>query len=144
MRKLMTTTRGADGGAPRFHSVAETARILGVSPMTLYRAIRIGQFPAVQLMGRLIIPAKVIDEIIDAALEAGALVDTEEWTPETPTTAHRLRQHRSEDRPRPGANQTGAGSPVTQQRTRGAVLSMTDPDVDRTGGSAADADGGVS
>ena len=81
MRKLTAMGRDANTVHPRFHSVAETARILGVSEMTLYRAIRSGQFPAVQVMGRLIIPAKVIDEIIDAALDSGALVDTEDWTP---------------------------------------------------------------
>lgn len=82
MRKLITATHSADGVQPRFHSVAETARILGVSDMTVYRAIRTGQFPAVQLMGRLIIPAKVIDEIIDAAIDGGVFVDTQDWTPD--------------------------------------------------------------
>jgi hypothetical protein len=55
--------------------------------MTLYRAIRSGQFPAVQLMGRLIIPAQVIDKIIDAALDTGTLVDTEEWATATSDAA---------------------------------------------------------
>jgi excisionase family DNA binding protein len=64
MRRLVTSIR-SEVAEPRFHSVAEAARILGVSEMTVYRAIRIGQFPAVQLMGRLIIPKRVIDEIID-------------------------------------------------------------------------------
>lgn len=81
MRKLLTDNRDPSRVQPRFHSVAETAQIFGVSEMTLYRAIRTGRFPAVQLMGRLIIPAKVIDEIIDAAIASGSLVDTEDWTP---------------------------------------------------------------
>jgi excisionase family DNA binding protein len=54
--------------------VAEAAHILGVSEMTMYRAIRSGVFPAVQLMGRLIIPKRAIDEIIDT----GALVNTQD------------------------------------------------------------------
>lgn len=81
MRKFTTATGDPSRTQPRFYSVSETAQILGVSEMTLYRAIRTGRFPAVQLMGRLIIPARVIDEIIDAAIESGALVDTENWTP---------------------------------------------------------------
>jgi excisionase family DNA binding protein len=52
--------------------VTETAAILGVSSMTLYRAIRAGRFPAVQMMGRLIIPARAIDELADVtAANAG-------------------------------------------------------------------------
>jgi excisionase family DNA binding protein len=82
MRKLITTATVPERVQRRFHSVAEAAQILGVSEMTLYRAIRTGQFPAVQLMGRLIIPSKVIDEMIDAAIESGALVCTEQWTPD--------------------------------------------------------------
>jgi excisionase family DNA binding protein len=126
MRKLMTTTLSPDTVQPRFHSVAETARILGVSEMTLYRAIRGGQFPAVQLMGRLIIPARVIDDIIDAAIESGVLVDTEDWTPNEGATAVAGRERGDEGRPRPGANQTGAGSPVTQQMVREDGSSMPD------------------
>jgi excisionase family DNA binding protein len=79
MRRLATDT-SAQSGEPRFHSVAEAAHILGVSEMTMYRAIRSGQFPAVQLMGRLIIPKRVIDEIIDTAIDTGALVNTQDWT----------------------------------------------------------------
>ena len=47
--------------------------------MTVYRAIRTGQFPAVQLMGRLIIPKRVIDKMIDTAISTGAGVRTEDW-----------------------------------------------------------------
>ena len=42
----------------RFYSVAEVARMLGMSTMTVYRAIAEGGFPAVKIRGRLIIPAK--------------------------------------------------------------------------------------
>lgn len=53
---------------PRFHSVAETARALGVNPMTLYRAIAAGEFPAVKIRGRYVVPAKAL-----AVMEADAL-----------------------------------------------------------------------
>ena len=53
---------------PRFLSVAAVARILGVSEVTLYRAIHAGEFPAVRIRGRLIVPAKAIQALADAAV----------------------------------------------------------------------------
>jgi hypothetical protein len=41
-----------------------------------------------------------------------------------------------EGRPRPGANQTGAGSPVTQQEVRGDASSMPDDAGQRPAGRA--------
>jgi len=64
----------------RFYSVAQGARLLGLSEMTLYRAISDGQFPAVRIRGRLIIPAKAIDEMTAAAVDGQAVVDAARWT----------------------------------------------------------------
>jgi excisionase family DNA binding protein len=144
MRKLMGT-RSPETDPPRFHSVAETAQIFGVSEMTMYRAIHERRFPAVRIMGRLVVPAKAIDLIVGAAIESNSLVDTAEWVPEFGpdlAASHRdaidRRERDFEGRPRPGANQTGAGSPVTQQGARGEVSRMTDPDsTDREGRSYA-------
>jgi predicted DNA-binding transcriptional regulator AlpA len=91
MRKLMGT-RGPED-QPRFYSVADTARIFGVSEMTVYRAIRDAQFPAVRIMGRLIVPAKAIESMADAAVVSGALVDAADWvvsnsSPEQGTPVH--------------------------------------------------------
>ena len=66
---------------PAFYSVAETARLFGMSEMTLYRAIHAGQFPAVRIRGRLIVPARAIEAMVDAAVEAGGLVDAAAWVP---------------------------------------------------------------
>jgi excisionase family DNA binding protein len=66
---------------PAFYSVAEAARLFGMSEMTLYRAIHAGQFPAVRIRGRLIIPAKAIDAMIEAAVSDGRLVDAADWVP---------------------------------------------------------------
>lgn len=68
---------GAD--APRFYSVAEVARMLGTSPVTLYRAIREGEFPAVRIRGRLIVPAKAIEAMADLAVTEQTTVDASGW-----------------------------------------------------------------
>ena len=59
----------------RFYSVAEVAEMSGISSVTLYRAINAGEFPAVKVRGRVIVPAKVLDALIDGAVETGAMVD---------------------------------------------------------------------
>ena len=67
--------------APRaFYNVRETARMLGMSAMTLYRAIEAGEFPAVRIRGRLIIPARALDEMVAAALRDGQ-VDAADFVP---------------------------------------------------------------
>lgn len=67
--------------SPRaFYNVRETARMLGMSAMTLYRAIEAGEFPAVRIRGRLIIPARAIDEMVAAALRDGQ-VDAADFVP---------------------------------------------------------------
>ena len=66
--------------APRsFYSVAETARMFGMSDMTLYRAIHDGEFPAVRIRGRLIVPALAIEEMVAAALNTGGEVEAADW-----------------------------------------------------------------
>ena len=65
--------------APRFYSVHAAARILGVSAMTLYREIAEGAFPAVRIRNRLIIPAKVVDEMAQAAIDNHSAVDARDW-----------------------------------------------------------------
>lgn len=65
--------------APRFYSVAQVARIFGMSSMTVYRAIADAQFPALKVRGRLIVPAKAIDEMAEAAMGEGVVVDAASW-----------------------------------------------------------------
>lgn len=71
----------APSGAPRFYSVAEAARIFGLSQMTLYRAIRDDQFPAVRIRGRYIVPARVVDAMAEAAEATTSVVDAADWVP---------------------------------------------------------------
>jgi len=65
--------------ARAFYSVSEIAQRFGMSDMTLYRAIRAGEFPALRIRGRFIIPAKAIDAMVDAAVDSGCLVDAADW-----------------------------------------------------------------
>ena len=70
--------------APRFYSVAEVAVILGMSAMTVYRAIAAGEFPAVRIRGRLIVPAAAVDAMVSAAVSGGAMVDASDWVKSDP------------------------------------------------------------
>jgi excisionase family DNA binding protein len=71
--------------APAFYSVSEVATILGLSSMTVYRAIADGEFPAVKIRGRLIVPAKAVEAMIEAATEHGTVVEAANWVAGDPT-----------------------------------------------------------
>ena len=59
--------------------MAELARELGMSQMTLYRVIAAGRFPAVRIGRRLVVPARVLEDMADAALATGSTVDSADW-----------------------------------------------------------------
>lgn len=65
----------AENTSPAFYTVREAARILRVAPSTLYRAIREGDFPAVRLRTRYVVPAAALDRLVREAAETGGLVD---------------------------------------------------------------------
>lgn len=65
--------------APRFYSVAQAAAMLGMSNMTVYRAIAAGEFPAVRIRGRLIVPARAIEAIAEIAVAEQTVIDASEW-----------------------------------------------------------------
>lgn len=69
---------------PRFYSVSQAAELIGTAPVTLYRAIRDGEFPAVRIRGRLIVPAKVLDAIVDAAVAEHGVIGASSIAPVTP------------------------------------------------------------
>jgi excisionase family DNA binding protein len=60
-------------------SVAETAGQLGLSQMTLYRAMKAGEFPALLVGRRLLVPARVLDEMAAAVAAKGGIVNAAEW-----------------------------------------------------------------
>ena len=70
---------GPRTGERRWLSVAELAQELGMSQMTLYRVIAAGEFPAVRIGRRLVVPARVLEDMADAALATGTTVDTADW-----------------------------------------------------------------
>jgi excisionase family DNA binding protein len=72
---------------PRFYSVAQVARLLGMSEMTVYRAISAGEFPAIRIRGRLIVPAMAIEAMTAAALSERSAVDAADWVSEAPLVA---------------------------------------------------------
>jgi excisionase family DNA binding protein len=63
----------------RFWTVKETALLLRLSEPTLYRAIHAGEFPAVRVRGRIVIPALLVDAMERRALETGSVVDAASW-----------------------------------------------------------------
>src|SRR5262249_44346177 len=79
--KLRHGRPGSTGSdRPRvFYSVAEVADLFGMSDMTLYRAINQGQFPAVRVRGRLFVPAKAIEAMVESAVGTDAVVDAAAW-----------------------------------------------------------------
>lgn len=63
-------------------SLRETAPLFGVSTMTMYRVAEAGEFPTVRMRSRILVPVKAVNELIESAMTAGALVDVAEWTAE--------------------------------------------------------------
>jgi len=76
---IQKVEKGSNDGRPLFLSVAEQASELGISEVTLYRAIKAGEFPAVRIRGRLIIPAGAVKAMVEATLTSGAAVDAANW-----------------------------------------------------------------
>lgn len=64
-----------NAGSPAFYTVAEAARVLRVTPATLYRAIREDAFPAVRIRSRYVVPAAAVDRLATQASESGGCVD---------------------------------------------------------------------
>jgi excisionase family DNA binding protein len=134
---------GSRGTGPRtanFLLVREAAEIMRMDDSTLYRHLRGGRFPAVKVGGRYLVPAAAVEQMAEEALVSGQCIVVEQWAvrwreeraaealargltrvPRSPTDGDAGRDQEQEGRPRPGANQTGAGSPVTQQGVRGEV-----------------------
>lgn len=78
---LQSALRKRSEGVPTY-SVPETAALLSVSQEHLYRLIRADAFPAVRMrlgreQGRYIVPARAVEALLQAASDAGRLVDAD-------------------------------------------------------------------
>jgi excisionase family DNA binding protein len=78
-QQIRTAFAETPAEGPRFYSVAQAARMFGMAPVTLYRAIRAGEFPAVRIRGRLIVPAKAVEAMAEAAVTDQTVVDAASW-----------------------------------------------------------------
>jgi excisionase family DNA binding protein len=70
-------------GVPTY-SVPEAAALLSVSPEHLYRLVRGGRFPCVQMRSggdhsRWVVPAKALEKLLDDATATGGCVDVATW-----------------------------------------------------------------
>jgi excisionase family DNA binding protein len=119
-RLMVADDKPRDGIRTRFLLVREAAPIMRMDESTLYRHLRAGRFPAVKVGGRYLIPEAVVFQMADEALATGRCVVVEEWAARwrDQLAANALAdgpgRQPAEGRPRPGANQTGAGSFSTQ------------------------------
>ena len=68
-----SNNKGAE--SPAFYTVPEAARVLRVTPATIYRAIRDDAFPAVRIRTRYVIPAAAVERLAAEAAESGGCVD---------------------------------------------------------------------
>ena len=77
--------------SPAFYTVPEAARILRVTPATIYRAIREDAFPALRIRTRYVIPASAVDRLAAEAAESGGCVDVAQLAAQRRTTREAAR-----------------------------------------------------
>lgn len=65
---------------PAFLTVEEVAAFLRVDSVTIYRAIRAGEFPAVKVRKRYVVPRRALELLVDDVVATGACVDLADWT----------------------------------------------------------------
>lgn len=80
--KPVVNTRPTRPPEPQYYSVAHTAKIFGISPVSLYRAINAGEFPAVRIRGRVFVPKRAVAEMTEAAVANRSVVDSSDFVPE--------------------------------------------------------------
>ncbi|MFD4144411.1 helix-turn-helix domain-containing protein [Streptomyces sp. NPDC058572] len=89
--KLQRSSRDRRPGAKLAVTIAVAADQLDVSYQTLWRAIRDGEFPGIKIRGRIVVPIKAVEQLLDAVCASGQLVDAADWTAawrvETPAAA---------------------------------------------------------
>ncbi|WP_052345038.1 helix-turn-helix domain-containing protein [Thermocrispum municipale] len=81
---LRNAIRKRAEGVPTY-TVPEAAALLSISQEYLYRLIQADSFPAVRMrigraQGRYVVPAKVVERLLDDAAAAANSLDLAEWT----------------------------------------------------------------
>jgi excisionase family DNA binding protein len=86
----MSDTSGQAGGftplvarkqqRPQFLTVGEAAQAMRVSDDLVYDLIRAGEFPAIKLRNRYVVPLRALQQLEADSLSAGSVVDVAEWT----------------------------------------------------------------
>src|SRR5918997_468196 len=118
-----STNRNA--GSPVFYTVPEAARVLRVTPATIYRAIREDAFPAVRIRTRYVIPANAVDQLATEAAESGGCVDVTQIAVQRRTAREVARVSggcRGESRRHAGLRRPGRWTrPVARGYDRGAA-----------------------
>lgn len=76
----MTNETPAQSAPLQFYTVPEAARVLRVDPATVYRAIRAGEFPAVRVRTRYVVPSWALEEIAAEAAASLRCVDLAQTT----------------------------------------------------------------
>ena len=65
-----------------FQSIADTAADLDVDPMTIYRAVWAGEFPALKIRGRWRIPIEAVSRMLADTLRTSSSVDAADYVAE--------------------------------------------------------------
>jgi len=65
---------------PLFYTVPDAARLIGTAPVTLYRRIRLGEFPAMHVGRRVVVPARAIEAMVDAAVAEQEAIAASQFT----------------------------------------------------------------
>lgn len=66
-------------GSDRFLTVRDAAKELRMSAMTLYRAIKADQFPAIRIAGRWVIDGATVREMAAEAKKRNGVVNAADW-----------------------------------------------------------------
>lgn len=78
---MFAPIRDQEGGSAErlLLPIREFAITAGISAMTVYRLIEAGEFPAVRIGRRLFVPARLLDDLANAAVARGGIVTATDW-----------------------------------------------------------------
>ena len=80
---LRSALRKRAAGVPSY-TIPEAAALCSVSQEHLYRLVRDDAFPAIRMQrgqgkGRYVIPARAVEELLNAAADGGGCIEASEW-----------------------------------------------------------------